>query len=39
MNLDLVGLTFSDVSEGQAEKLAAAASQGSFSEVGNLEPA
>ncbi|CAE7876403.1 ANKRD50 [Symbiodinium sp. KB8] len=36
MNLDLVVLTFSDVSEGQAEKLAAAASQGSFSEVESM---
>ena len=39
MDLDLVVLTFSDVSEGQVETLAAAASQGSISEVGSVEPA
>ena len=38
-DLDLVVLTFSDVSEGQVETLAAAASQGSISEVGSVEPA
>ena len=39
MDLDVVLLTFADVSEGQVETLAAAASQGSISEVGSVEPA
>ena len=39
MDLDLVLLTFSDVSERQVEELAAAATQGSISEVGSFEPA
>ena len=39
MDLDLVLLTLSDVSERQVEELAAAATQGSISEVGSFEPA
>ena len=37
MNLDLVLLTFADVSQQQVEDLADAAEQGSVSEVGNVE--
>ena len=37
MNLDLVLLTFADVSQRQVDELAAAALQGSLSEVANLE--
>ena len=37
LNLDLLLLTFADVSQRQVDKLAAAALQGSVSEVGSLE--
>ena len=37
MNLDLVLLTFADVSEQQVEDLADAAEQGSVSQVGSFE--
>ena len=39
MDLDVVLLTFADVSEGQAEELAAAAAKGSIAEVGSYQPA